>query len=284
MPQKALSKLKEALDRVSDDEFFKSLIDHLMAGELIEPISLQKISPSHGDNSIFILSTIMICHEDDYHGPYDIQSIQNMIDHSVAKNCPECRRPIENIISFEDYLSKIKEAINVSQELDNDINDQIITSLNQLIGLCDLKNDDIDAINAELSTELPPVLPPVLPPELPPVFLNVNPSEVEALLLTVTAAALLYDDNDGLLENGVAASMVILASLLRLGGRFIVRSENSDRLIRSTLPECMLLCSAVAWTGMQLPNSDPPHVLTRIFPYLFIRLGVLSCLWCCDID
>lgn len=156
-PEKAFSQLYDLLGKTNEGSshrltFFIELIKafHDKKG-LIDIITREKFSPS-AESNLFILKAVMIRHPNgatDYHGPHASESIKGLID-SRTKRCPGCRVDIEKIVSFRDYLVKIKEDINDSIK-NSDNKNKLNSLIDQLIGQCDLRtNEDVNQINESL--------------------------------------------------------------------------------------------------------------------------------------
>jgi hypothetical protein len=280
-------------------------------------------------SNYFLLNAVMISHPNEngathpnekgatvYHGPYAIKSIQDLINQQM-QNCPNCRGPIKNIVSFKDYLLKIKEDIN-NYIKDSDNKHQLKLLVDQLIDQCDLsKNEDVNKINESLQR---PLL------EQPSqatddFFRNLgislgldsdsdDPTEdrlsledrfsledrLSLFMLicieTICHSAIFVDANSDQSQSQTAlASLLVAASAIRTLGGFCLSSNRNNSLVIGWLAESMIFSSTI---GI-LANSWEEH---GIFPwqngfnrpyivYAFLR-GALDfvclCLLCCQCD
>jgi len=188
------------------------------------------------------------------HGPSDGQSMARLLKDRA--NCPVCRVPINKIITFREYLNTIKQEINnliKDKQIERKEVEEVPQLIDQLIQQCSsIKIEDIQPPADQPPADQPPA---DQPPGIYRVEKCLSLVVIDLMInASVVAASLHGKDNISLEEVG-AKSLLILASLLRLGGSFVVRSENSDCGIRGVLPEIMIFTGCIATISMMELDS-----------------------------
>jgi len=293
-PKENLEQIKDLLNKTNEDlshrlKFFKKCITALLSDtdQLKDPVTHEVFSPSD-ESDLSILKAVMtsLNSAEDYDGPYTIESIKGFIRNNIT-NPPGCRGTIEKIVSFKDYLEKIKEDIN--DFIKNSDNKNKLNSLvDQLIDQCDLsKNEDVNEINESLQG--------LLSDASTEDRLSTNPSFFIPVCLEAICHSYVFVDailnSDQSQSQTALASLLVAASAIRTLGGFCLSSNRNNSLVIGWLAESMIFSSTI---GI-LANSWEEH---GIFPwqngfnrpyivYAFLR-GALDfvclCLLCCQCD